>query len=107
MICINFESNSGQFQLCRQRNFTSMNKAPTKDAISLGKRRFAAVKHFKGYQFLDIREYFINEKNELQPGVRGVTLKRNQWYHLKNSFFKIDDKLVSIKIINELHFPPV
>ena len=85
-----------------------MNTAPTKDAISLGKCRFAAVKYFKGHQFLDIREYFINEKNQLQPGKRGVTLKRNQWYHLKNSFFKIDDRIGQYKNtkkkINQLLF---
>ena len=75
-----------------------MTNAPTKDAISLGKLRFAAVKHYKGNQFLDIREYYFDDKAQLQPGKKGVTLKRNQWYHLKNSFFRIDNKLVSIKI---------
>ena len=100
-------SNFGQFQLCRHRNFTPMTEVPAKNAISLGKRRFAAVKYFKGYQFLDIREYFINEKGQLQPGKRGVTLKRNQWYHLKLCFSRIDDKLVSIKIINDFNFAPV
>ena len=77
-----------------------MTEVPAQNAISLGKRRYAAVKHFKGHQFLDIREYFINEKGQLQPSKKGVTLKRDQWYHLKLSFCKIDSKLVSIKIMS-------
>ena len=59
-----------------------MTEAPAKDAIPL-----------------DIREYFINDKNKLQPGLKGVTLKQNQWVHFKDSFSAIDDKLVSTKTI--------
>ena len=76
-----------------------MTEAPNKNAISLGKNRFVAVKEYRGHQFLDIREYFINDQDQLQPGLKGVTLKQNQWDHLKDSFSKIDDKLVSSKKI--------
>ena len=72
-----------------------MTEAPAKDAIPLGKNRFVAVKQYRGHRFLDIREYFINDKNKLQPGLKGVTLKQNQWVHFKDSFSAIDDKLVS------------
>lgn len=77
-----------------------MTEAPNKNAISLGKNRFVAVKEYRGHQFLDIREYFINDQDQLQPGLKGVTLKRNQWDHLKDSFSKIDHKLVSFKTIH-------
>ena len=77
-----------------------MTEAPNKNAISLGKNRFVAVKEYRGHQFLDIREYFINDQDQLQPGLKGVTLKQNQWDHLKDSFAKIDDKLVSFKTIH-------
>ena len=77
-----------------------MTEAPNKNAISLGKNRFVAVKEYRGHQFLDIREYFINDQDQLQPGLKGVTLKQNQWDHLKDSFSKIDDKLVSFKKIH-------
>ena len=81
-----------------------MTEAPNKNAISLGKNRFVAVKEYRGHQFLDIREYFINDQDHLQPGLKGVTLKRNQWDHLKDSFCKIDDKLVSFKTIQSWIF---
>ena len=76
-----------------------MTEAPAKDAIPLGKNRFVAVKQYRGHRFLDIREYLINDKNKLQPGLKGVTLKQNQWVHFKDSFSAIDDKLVSTKTI--------
>jgi len=66
---------------------------PTEGAIPLGKNRFVAVRSFKGKTYLDIREYFMNANGQMQPGKKGVTLKREQWEHLKDSFFDIDDKL--------------
>lgn len=66
---------------------------PTEGAIPLGKNRFVAVRSFKGKTYLDIREYFMNSSGQMQPGKKGVTLKRPQWDHLKDSFFDIDDKL--------------
>ena len=76
-----------------------MTEAPAKNAIDLGKNRFVAVKQYRGHRYLDIREYFINDKNQLQPGLKGVTLKQNQWVHLKDSFSAIDDKLVRTKSV--------
>ena len=72
--------------------------APTQDAIPLGKNRFAAVKRWRGHQFLDIREYYKDEEDMLKPGLKGVTLKRSQWNHFKNNFHVIDNKLVSEKV---------
>ena len=74
---------------------SAITEDPTEGAIPLGKNRFVAVREFKGKQYLDIREYFMNSNGQLQPGKKGVTLKRPQWEHLKDSFFDIDDKLVS------------
>merc|ERR1712168_1572924 len=70
-----------------------MTEDPTEGAIPLGKNRFVAVRNFKGKTYLDIREYFMNANGQMQPGKKGVTLKRAQWDHLKDSFFGIDDKL--------------
>jgi len=70
-----------------------MTEDPTEGAIPLGKNRFVAVRSFKGKTYLDIREYFMNANGQMQPGKKGVTLKRAQWEHLKDSFFDIDDKL--------------
>ena len=75
-----------------------MAAAPTQDAIPLGKNRFAAVKRWRGNQFLDIREYFKNSEGMLQPGLKGVTLKRSQWNLFKNNFHVVDIKLVSKKV---------
>ena len=75
---------------------SAMTEDPTEGAIPLGKNRFVAVRCFKGKQYLDIREYFMNANGQMQPGKKGVTLKRPQWEHLKDSFFDIDDKLVRI-----------
>ena len=75
-------------------NSSAMTEDPTEGAIPLGKNRFVAVRCFKGKQYLDIREYFMNSNGQMQPGKKGVTLKRPQWEHLKDSFFDIDDKLV-------------
>jgi len=74
-------------------NSSAMTEDPTEGAIPLGKNRFVAVRCFKGKQYLDIREYFMNSNGQMQPGKKGVTLKRPQWEHLKDSFFDIDDKL--------------
>ena len=74
---------------------SAMAEDPTEGAIPLGKNRFVNVRCFKGKQYLDIREFFMNSNGQMQPGKKGVTLKRAQWDHLKDSFFDIDDKLVS------------
>ena len=87
--------------MCRnftQTLFSSKMTAPTQDAIPLGKNRFAAVKRWRGHQFLDIREYYKDEEDMLKPGLKGVTLKRSQWNHFKNNFHVIDNKLVSEKV---------
>jgi len=72
---------------------SAMAEDPTEGAIPLGKNRFVNVRCFKGKQYLDIREFFMNSNGQMQPGKKGVTLKRAQWDHLKDSFFDIDDKL--------------
>ena len=79
-----------------------MAAAPTDDAIPLGKNRFAAVKRFRGHQYLDIREYWTNDEGQLQPSQKGVTLKRNQWVLLKDNFNAIDTKLVSTKVFFQI-----
>lgn len=83
---------------------SAMTEDPTEGAIPLGKNRFVAVRCFKGKQYLDIREYFMNGNGQMQPGKKGVTLKRPQWEHLKDSFFDIDDKLRG-HLGNEDHEP--
>ena len=43
---------------------------------------------------MNIREYY-QASDGLKPSKKGITLVRDQWNLLKDSFFDIDEKIVS------------
>ena len=57
-------------------------------------KRYVGILEFKGKKYLNIREYYEDSTGS-KPGKKGVTLVQDQWENLKDSFFDIDEKMVS------------
>ncbi|KAG6878823.1 hypothetical protein C0992_007444 [Termitomyces sp. T32_za158] len=64
--------------------------------VSLGKKKRATVRSFKGTPLIDIREFYGNEGDE-KPGKKGISLTVEQWETLKKSTEILDDLLAGIK----------
>ena len=67
--------------------------ADVSDMKNIGLNRYVGILEFKGKKYLNIREYY-EDSNGLKPGKKGVSLVRDQWNTLVNSFFDIDEKMV-------------
>lgn len=61
--------------------------------IDLGSRKYASVKTFRNNKFVDIREYYTKDGDDLLPGKKGISLRPDQWANLKKAIGKLDDWL--------------
>jgi hypothetical protein len=46
--------------------------------LDLGKKKRATVRSFKGISFIDIREYYGDDGDDLKPGKKGIALQLDQ-----------------------------
>ncbi|KAL3319026.1 Transcriptional coactivator [Cichlidogyrus casuarinus] len=61
--------------------------------IDLTGNKYISVRNFKGRQFIDIREYYMDKSDgQLKPGKKGVALNVDQWRVLKSVISDIDEK---------------
>ncbi|OBZ67561.1 hypothetical protein A0H81_12331 [Grifola frondosa] len=58
--------------------------------VDLGNKRRATVRFYKGFKYLDIREYYEDDYENLLPGKKGLTLTQEQWETLRSSRDVID-----------------
>lgn len=70
---------------------SSNHKANEKDQIQLSKSRYVTVGEFRNVLRVDIREFYVNEKNERLPGRKGISLSLEEWTKLKDSVDKLDN----------------
>ena len=65
-------------------------------AFLLDQRKRVTVHKFKGQLKVDIREYY-DDKGEMKPGKKGLSLNLDNWNKLKEFMDKIDEAIDSIK----------
>lgn len=61
--------------------------------IDLGNNRFIQVREFRGKALIDIREFFMNNSGDMQPGKKGISLNTAQWEKLQKSVGKVNRAL--------------
>lgn len=66
--------------------------ADVSEMKNIGVNRYVGILEFKGKKYLNIREYY-EDSGGLKPGKKGVSLVRDQWNNLRESFFDIDEKM--------------
>jgi len=66
--------------------------ADLSDMKNIGLNRYIGIMEFKGKRYLNIREYY-QASDGMRPTKKGITLVRDQWNLLKDSFFDIDEKI--------------
>ena len=69
--------------------------ADVSEMKNIGVNRYVGILEFKGKKYLNIREYY-EDSGGLKPGKKGVSLVRDQWNNLRESFFDIDEKMVRL-----------
>ena len=62
----------------------------------LDQRKRVTVHKFKGQLKVDIREYY-DDKGEMKPGKKGLSLNLDNWNKLKEFMDKIDEAIDNIK----------
>jgi len=61
---------------------------------SLGNMKFVKVREFKGKTYIDIREYYTDQKTmETRPGKKGISLNCQQYQELKQILNEVDNEL--------------
>ena len=65
-------------------------------AFLLDKKKRVTVHKFKGQLKVDIREYY-DDKGEMKPGKKGLSLNLDNWNKLKEFMDKIDEAIDNIK----------
>ena len=65
-------------------------------AFLLDQRKRVTVHKFKGQLKVDIREYY-DDKGEMKPGKKGLSLNLDNWNKLKEFMDKIDEAIDNIK----------
>lgn len=50
--------------------------------FDIGRIRRVSLNIFKGKMMLNIREYYLDENNEMKPGKRGISLYEEEWKKL-------------------------
>ncbi|CAO4374354.1 unnamed protein product [Caenorhabditis nigoni] len=64
------------------------------EMFEIGNLRYATVSKFKGKEYVNIREYYIDkETQKMQPSRKGISLSKAQWANLKDLIPEIDKKL--------------
>ena len=62
----------------------------------LDNRKRVTVHKFKGQMKVDIREFY-DDKGEMKPGKKGISLSLDQWKKLKNFIDEIDESIDNMK----------
>ena len=52
------------------------------DKIEISKTKFITVSEYRGKQYINLREYYLNDDGELKPGKKGISLTVEQWNKL-------------------------
>uniref|UniRef100_A0A1I7TDI6 PC4 domain-containing protein n=1 Tax=Caenorhabditis tropicalis TaxID=1561998 RepID=A0A1I7TDI6_9PELO len=64
------------------------------EMFEIGNLRYATVSNFKGKQYVNIREYYIDKNTQkMMPSKKGISLNKAQWANLKDLIPEIDRKL--------------
>jgi hypothetical protein len=50
--------------------------------FDIGRNRRVAMSIFNGRKMLNIREYYLDENNDMRPGKRGIALYEEEWMKL-------------------------
>ncbi|CAB3409514.1 unnamed protein product [Caenorhabditis bovis] len=63
------------------------------DMFEFGNLRYASVSNFKGKQYLNIREYYMDKNTgKMMPSKKGISLTKPQWNALKDLIPILDKK---------------
>ncbi|KAF0304313.1 Activated RNA polymerase II transcriptional coactivator p15 [Amphibalanus amphitrite] len=46
---------------------------------TIAPKRFVKIRKFKGKTYVDIREYWNDDKGDLKPGKKGISMSMEQW----------------------------
>ncbi|CAL2040774.1 hypothetical protein CAEBREN_14091 [Caenorhabditis brenneri] len=63
------------------------------EMFEIGNMRYATVSNFKGKEYVNIREYYIDKNtSKMMPSKKGISLNKAQWLNLKDLIPEIDKK---------------
>ncbi|CAB03353.1 Putative RNA polymerase II transcriptional coactivator [Caenorhabditis elegans] len=63
------------------------------EMFEIGNLRYATVSKFKGKEYVNIREYYIDrDSQKMMPSRKGISLSKAQWANLKDLIPEIDKK---------------
>lgn len=79
-----------------EENFELFEFESGSEPFHLGGQRYAVVKKYRGVTYVAIREYYKNKKsqntpNRMLPGIRGINLTADNWWHMTKSIMSISD----------------
>ena len=60
------------------------------EGVKLSEKRFLKVRPYKGKTFVDIREYYEDNDNNLKPGKKGISLAVAQWEFFSKNLQEVD-----------------
>uniref|UniRef100_A0A8R1E6Z2 PC4 domain-containing protein n=1 Tax=Caenorhabditis japonica TaxID=281687 RepID=A0A8R1E6Z2_CAEJA len=64
------------------------------EMFEFGNLRYASVSNFKGKEYVNIREYYVDKNTgKIAPGRKGISITKAQWLNLKDLIPEIDKKL--------------
>ena len=64
--------------------------------VFLGRMRYVSVSQFMNRLLVDIREHYEKD-GQIKPGAKGISLRYQEWKHLKNNIDLIDEKVESVR----------
>ncbi|XP_037080283.1 activated RNA polymerase II transcriptional coactivator p15-like [Pollicipes pollicipes] len=59
----------------------------------IGTQRFVKIRKFKSKTFVDIREYWTDDKGEQKPGKKGLCMNLEQWDMLTQIIPEVNQRL--------------
>ena len=83
----------------KSKSSGSSSNAPKLDdskSFNLGKNIFVSISEFKGQVRVDIREYYFDDKGDLRPGKKGISLSMDEWNKIKSYLPKIEKAIKGI-----------
>lgn len=64
------------------------------EMLEIGNLRYATVSKFKGKDYVNIREYYVEkDSGKMMPSRKGISLSKAQWLNLKDMIPEIDKML--------------
>ncbi|CAI2350168.1 unnamed protein product [Caenorhabditis sp. 36 PRJEB53466] len=64
------------------------------EMFEFGNLRYASVTNYKGKEYLNIREYYVDKNSgKVMPSRKGISITKGQWANLKDLIPEIDKKL--------------